>query len=137
MPARIGVVCVRHAGAACLVPESSCEVAPTSGGQFPCRYTREQLLRCPECSSELTGELLKWIKPVLHGTHSGFEEASIVPPAEVFQQAGGLRGLDGNQRDNQIRLGALKGERDGGRTPALHFCEIRAPVFVMVINSSR
>lgn len=91
------------------------------------------MLRCPECSSEVTEDPLKWIK---HGSHSGFEEAPITPPAEVFQQAGGLIGLDGSQWDNQIRLGALHGERAGGRMPALHFCEIRAPVFMMVINSS-
>lgn len=41
-------------------------------------------------------------------------------------------------RDNQdmIRLEALHGERAGARMPALHFCEIKSQVFVMVINSS-
>lgn len=49
-----------------------------------------------------------------------------------------MKDLVKNQWDNQdtIRLGALHGERAGGRMPALHFCEIRALVFVMVINSS-
>lgn len=39
----------------------------------------------------------------------------------------------GQSRYDQV--GSPSGERAGGRMPALHFCEIRALVFVMVINS--
>lgn len=117
--------------------------APASGGWTACRYTRLYTTPAASWSTaklQLTGELLSWIKALVHGIHLGLRGSYQAPNSGVSTSSVFERLMWRTQRkvngEGQSRYDQVGSPSQGKGLGWGHFCEIKALLFVMVINSS-